>query len=108
MVFLKDDRFPHLLFAEVTLDDNFLRIGPTFRFDAQEFKRFLSTIDTSQKKRYTLTHYFVPEDALRIGRMTSSVDFCYEPEHSAPLKIGMNYFTPSMIEQLKAWLDTQT
>lgn len=104
---IEDPDFPHLLYAKVEVDDGFLRIGPTYRFDAAEFRRVLSTIDASRKKRFVLTHYFAPEDALRIGRMSSSVDFDYEPEHSAPLKIGMSYFTPPMIEELKAWLDTQ-
>ncbi len=108
MPLLADAEFPHLLNADVVMDDGFVSIGPTFRFDAEEFKCFLSTIDTSQKQRYMLTHYFAPEDALRLGRMTATVDFCYEPKDSAPLKIGMSYFTPSMIEQLKAWLLTQT
>lgn len=108
MPLLADPDFPHLLSAEVSMDDGFLLIGPTFRFDAQELKRFLSTIDVSQKKRYTLTHYFAPEDALRVGRMTASVDFVYEPEHSAPLKIGMSYFTPPMIKELHAFLDAHT
>ncbi|MCC7522641.1 hypothetical protein IT407_02490 [Candidatus Uhrbacteria bacterium] len=108
MPLLKDRDFPDLLNAEVMMDDGFVRIGMTYRFDAEELKRFLLSIDTSQQKRYILTHYFAPEDALRVGRMTTLVDFLYEPQDSAPLKIGMSYFTPSMIEQLIAWLQTQT
>lgn len=107
MPFLVDPVRPHLLKTEVARDGDCIRIGWYLRFEIRSLRALLDSIDPLRKTHYEIVHVFTQDDAERLGRKTGSFDIFYEPQAAAPLRIGDSYFTPPMIEELKAWLGTQ-